>query len=325
MSFIFISHASEDKTDRIRPIAEVLIEEGEPLWLDRPGAGENNFGFDQSYISLNRIDHLQSGQPWSENLSDAIRNSGAVLGCISSALEGNREVILSELTVANAMGKLVTCIVDDLDYNQLGQFDFGFSDLSKAQSPRINPALLQEALKTRRQTGVSVEELPEQQRAEWEKVRNLIASINRVRKTPRPLREPDIKRIAPIIATIGHGPIIKITDVPDKILRAFGDHLGLPDLAGSAIQQTNDLITASTPDEELCRKLQIRQATLPNLGNSPSDNFWTQAFTRAGLQSKRTVASLIANPTANWALQQSSATSIGEDFFESLRKTNIRS
>lgn len=83
MSFIFVSHASDDKPMRIRPLVEVLIAEGETAWIDRPGAGAGNLGFSQDYISRHDIDFLQSGTPWSTSIEDALRGSGAVLGCLS--------------------------------------------------------------------------------------------------------------------------------------------------------------------------------------------------------------------------------------------------
>ena len=74
MSFLFISHASADKANRIRPLVEVMIEEGETVWVDRPGAGAGNLGLDQAYIDRNRVDRLQNGRPWPTGIREALRN-----------------------------------------------------------------------------------------------------------------------------------------------------------------------------------------------------------------------------------------------------------
>lgn len=324
MSFIFVSHASEDKLERVRPIVEVMVAEGESVWLDRPGAGDNNFGFDQAYISENAIDYLQSGKPWSDSLTKAIAQSGAVLGCLSKSLEAHREVIISELTVASAMGKLATCIIDDVEYSNLDRFAHGLFNPTGLQSPRIDTGRLRQALDLHFGQNIDVALLPPLLKEEWEKVRNLIANINRLRKAPRSMKKSDIIKIRPTLAKMNHGPIVKIVDIPAVILHAFGDHIAEPFRATTVIEQANHLITASTPDKELCGKLLLRPATLPNLSVSPADNFWSQAFTRAGLQSRRTVASLILNPTASWALQQASVSLESKRFIERLQDSHTK-
>ena len=85
MAYVFISHASEDKL-RIRPLAKALALEGVQLWLDRPGHGPNHFNFDRDFISSHNIRDLQSGKPWPEQLSIALREASAVLLCISKNL-----------------------------------------------------------------------------------------------------------------------------------------------------------------------------------------------------------------------------------------------
>lgn len=315
---IFVSHASEDKLERVRPLVEVLVDEGEPVWIDRPGAGDGNFGFEQRYISLNDIDFLGSGNSWSDSIAAALRSSGAVLGCLSKALIGERDVIIGELTVAKAMGKLVTCIVDDLEFSQLPELTVGLLQIDRIQAPRLNGALLRDALHRKRIDGCEVEHLPNPMRTEWEKVRNLIASIDRVRTEPRRMRKRDVERISPMLRRMPMGPILKITDVPIEVLHAFGDFLNNGVRASAALQQANDLVRASTDDAALLRKLVIREGALPPAGSTSGDNFWTQAFQRAGLMSRRTVAALVANPVAGWALKQAGADEIARMFLENL-------
>jgi hypothetical protein len=312
LAHIFVSHASEDKLQRVRPIVEVLVDEGEPIWIDRPGAGEGNFGFDQAYISINDIDFLSSGNSWSDSILSALRSSGAVLGCLSKALVGQRDVIIGELTVAASMGKLVTCIVDDLDHSELPRLTLGLLQADRMQAPRLDVQLLRKALDHRRQTGCSVADLPQSLRAEWEQVRNLIASIDRVRTEPRRMRMGDIERVAPRLRDMPIGPPLKIHEVPLELIHAFGDFLNTPARVAAALNQANQLVRASTEDASLARKLTVRSGALRPIGATSGDGFWTDVFSLAGLKSRRTVAALVVHPVAEWALMHAQAEAVAE-------------
>ena len=160
MSYLFISHASEDKEAHIRPIIEVLLAEGERLWIDRPGIGENNFGFSQRYISEHKIEQIYAGVGYVSSIQQALRDSGAVLGCLSRALLKRRDVILNELAVAATLGKLVTCIVDDMEFAELPEFSAGLLDTATIQTPRINTLILRDALEMVKTDQVSPNKLP---------------------------------------------------------------------------------------------------------------------------------------------------------------------
>jgi hypothetical protein len=63
VAYVFVSHASNDK-QRIRPLVEALVLQGVKVWLDRPGHGDNHFGFDQDFIDRYRIRSLRAGLDW---------------------------------------------------------------------------------------------------------------------------------------------------------------------------------------------------------------------------------------------------------------------
>lgn len=153
MSFIFISHAEPDKIERVRPMVEVLLAEGESIWIDRPGAGDGNFGFTQEFIDRNRIDFLHSGNSWSDSITSALQEAGAVLGCLSKSLRGDRRIMIEELLIARALKKLATCVVDDLPFEDIGSLGGGLLNPEGLHSPRISGKALREALDHRATTG----------------------------------------------------------------------------------------------------------------------------------------------------------------------------
>ena len=323
MSFVFISHASKDKVALVRPVVEALVDEGVRVWIDRPGAGEDNFGFEQDYIEKNNIDFLLSGNSWSKNIEDALAQSGAVLGCLSRSLKGQRDVIQHELLVAQTHKKLVTCILDDLHFSELPDLSRGLLDLSGVQSPKLNPGHLRKALEARRQTGCEVEQLPPALLEEWEKLRNLIGTINKKIVVPDLLRQKDIDRIVPILRRVPIGPVLKITSIPDSILRAVANNLDQPDRMRAALDQANTLVVSATEDRELAEKMTIRAASLPPLGSTTPDFFWTQALAQSGLRARRTVAALLMSPVAQWALKRTEAHSITDEFLNGLEAGTV--
>lgn len=322
MSFLFVSHASEDKVARVRPLVEVLIDEGESVWIDRPGAGEGNFGFRQSYIDQNDIDYLQSGQPWSTGIQSALQTSGAVIGCLSRAMLVNRVVLKDELTFADISRKLVTCIVDDLTFGDLPKFENGLLDLRKAQSPQLDCTVLREALDLRERTGVAVEELPEAARVQWEKVRNLICHANRVRSEPRPLRKRDFALGKALLARVPVGPILRVHHVPQDIVDAFSKSLATTERVETAFTQATTLLKQAFPKGYTERQILVRRGQLPPFGTLPTEAFWLQVLSVAGLKARRTVASFLVTPIARWALEQAEAGDVAEDFLATLRIPN---
>jgi len=141
----FVSHASGDKTDRVKPLVQALLLEGVPLWLDRPGQGESHFNFDAAYIERYDIAGLQAGRPFDRQVLEAHWQCDAVLGCLSRLLTQDRQVLVQELVLAAYANKLVACIVDDLPYGDIPS-DLGLIDASRLQAPRVDSAALGQAV-----------------------------------------------------------------------------------------------------------------------------------------------------------------------------------
>jgi len=318
VSFLFISHASEDKTEHVRPLVEALVAEGEAVWVDRPGAGRGNLGLDQSYIDRHGIDYLQSGRSWSASIRTALQQAGAVLGCLSKSMLANKAVLQDELAFADVSGKLVTCIIDDLAFSDLARFEHGLLDLSRHQSPRLDCRILQQALQLMSAGEATIGSLPPALYVEWEKVRNLISSINRVRREPRRLTDADVIASTPILTSIPIGPILKIHDVPLEIIHAFGSKLNSADRSESAFAQASTLLRAAFPEGFTERQILLRLGELPPFGTLPADTFWLQAIAAAGLKARRTVAAFLVSPVGAWAIESSGAGDAARSFLSRL-------
>ena len=231
--------------------------------------------------------------------------------------------LIGELTLGQALGKLATCIVDDLEFDNLGDLSQGLLDVTRAQAPRLQPEILREALNEKRNRNCEVEELPAELRGEWEKVRNLIGSINRVRVKPRRMRHADIVRIVPTLRETPIGPPLKVVDIPEGILQALADHIYSPEHIRELLNQGGRLAVAATEDPSIAPRLAIRPAALPPVGTLSADDFWTRAFAYAGMVSRRTVAALLSAPAATWALEKGGATELAAHFIADLNAKRI--
>jgi hypothetical protein len=319
VSFLFISHASPDKRERVRPLVEVLIAEGELVWIDRPGLGAADFGFDRAFIDRYEIDYLLSGRSWSTSIQDALSTSGAVIGCLSQAIRQHREVLETELAFADTAKKLVTCIVDDLSLDDLSSLRYGLLDLAKHQSPRIDCRALRAALDFMAARVCSVEELPSGMRTEWEKVRGLIADANRLRPEPRPLRRADIDRISPQLSTIPVGPILRVHDIPPSLIEVLGAKVASAAKVDAALNQSTVLLRAAFPEGFSEEQILLRRGMLPPFGSLPGDVYWTQMLAAAGLKGRRTVAALLLCPISAWAFESAGLGELVKNFTNSLQ------
>lgn len=320
---IFISHASEDKVDRVKPIVEALLMEGEPVWIDRPGLGANNFGFSAKFISSNPIDFLGSGTPYSDSLKAALRTSGAVLGCLSRALLGQRDVIIGELTVASTLEKLTTCIVDDLNFGELPELTLGLLDAGRLQAPQIDTAALRRAVDRRRSTGCKVSELPTDERQSWETLLSLISSVNKKRIEPRRMRPVDVERLRPLIASTTVGPMLEINEIPQGLWQTLADHIDTRERANLLIQQANTLLTEVERGHPELPGFLIRRGALPAIGTLSGDDYWTRVLSLAGMKSRKTVSALLNVPVAEWAFDQSSLTQHRNAFVAALAGRSV--
>lgn len=113
MSFVFISHASQDKP-AIRHIVDALIAKGHKIWLDKP----NDMGYAPDEIDAHFF-RIHAGKPYRQAIDEALREAGAVLVCWSKNAKDDRTVWLAEATVARTLCKLVACRIDDVNRSQL--------------------------------------------------------------------------------------------------------------------------------------------------------------------------------------------------------------
>src|SRR5260370_1271551 len=101
MSFVFVSHASQEKR-QIRHIVDALIADGRKVWLDDPAA----MGYGADDISLHFI-RLHADRRWHDEIDEAVREAGAVLVCFSKRFNETRDVWQDEAAGARILRKLV--------------------------------------------------------------------------------------------------------------------------------------------------------------------------------------------------------------------------
>jgi hypothetical protein len=289
MSFLFISHASADKRERILPLVRVLLAEREMLWIDGPGMGEGSLGLERAVIDQMRIAYLCSGRSWPDEIPEALRESGAVIGCLSRAALQDRPVLEHELVIAHAARKLVTCIVDDLT----------------------------DAL-TERQRGAPVEDLRPGLRQEWEKVRSLIADANRMRATPRPLLLDEIEPRAAVLLQVPVGPVVKPQEIPWCLVEAFAAGLDTPARIEATMSQARTILSPAFPDGYTERQIYVHPGELPPPGSPSPEAFWVQLFSLAGRKARRTLASFLVAPNGEWAMQRMHAEDCRRRFLKQL-------
>lgn len=315
MSFLFISHASPDKRERILPLVRVLLAEREMLWVDRPGMGEDSLGLEQTVLDRMRIAYLLSGRPWPDEIQDALRESGAVIGCLSRAALQDRPVLQHELVIAHSAQKLVTCIVDDLRHDELPSH--GLLPLPSLQARHIDCARLAEAL-AERERGRRVEELRPDLRVEWEKVRGLIAAANRMRATPRPLMLDEIEPRAEVLLRVPIGPVVKPQEIPWDAVEAFAAGLDTPARIEETLSQARTILSAAFPEGYTDRQIYVSQGELPPPGSPSPEAFWLQVFSLAGRKARRTLASFPMCPNGEWAMQRAHAEDCRSRFMKQL-------
>lgn len=121
MSFVFISHASQDKR-RIKPIVDKLLAAGLKVFLDNPDKG----GYRKKDIESGAFFRLHYDRPWESQIREALQSCSCILVCWSkratakAVRDGDaRRVWLDEIGYARNSGKAVNCAVDSVDFGQL--------------------------------------------------------------------------------------------------------------------------------------------------------------------------------------------------------------
>lgn len=115
MSFVFISHASEDKP-RIRPIVDAVRSAGLRVFLDNPVKA----GY--SAEEAETILCIREGERWEEEIDKAKRAAGCILVCWSErataagVMDGTARLIwMGEADYARTEKKLVACTIDGVN------------------------------------------------------------------------------------------------------------------------------------------------------------------------------------------------------------------
>ena len=299
MSFVFVSHASEDKQERVKPLAEALLLQGVTLWLDRPGYGKGNFGFSQDFIDQYSIDGLVAGRPWKDQIIDALRQAGAVLICLSKALSKTRQVWIHEFLIGSYQQKLVACIVDDLPYSEIPELGLVPSQI---QAERINPRLLQEAVEIVRQAGIlNVKTaLPAALLSEWEITRKLVRDINII------LDKSGLRPASPVEMAIAErrlekfpiGPSVRLGEIPPEIVDLFANRFRDPDLAELFYERAMHLRSRCNREGFENKKIIAGPGETLNPRYFPPEGFWSATLSQAGSKSRRTLAALLLAPGA---------------------------
>jgi hypothetical protein len=300
MGFVFVSHASEDKIPRVKPLVEALALEGVKLWLDRPGFGENHFNLNNDFITLHDVNGLTTGQPWHEQIKFALNESGAILVCLSKSLCIQRQVLVQELLLGWYSDKLVTCIVDDLSYSDFPS-DLGLPDISRLQAERIHPPLVRQAVDWLNEHPYdSPEKLPQLLKIEWEIIRKLVRDINALLKK----NEPHLASVEEISAAIEQlslfpiFPMVYAHEIPIEVVNLFADLFTDPEKSKRFLSLAMQILSKSNPENFTDRQLLVRSGETLNPYQVSADQYWGDVLTVAGGKSRRTLASFLVSPGA---------------------------
>ena len=121
MSFVFLSHASQDKPV-LGGLVRALLGHGLSLWIDKPS--DPRLGLTQGEIA--QIQRIRAGEEWRNEIEEAKKRAGCVLACWSKhattegALSGKeRHVWFAEVSYARTEEKLVCCAIDDVQPHEL--------------------------------------------------------------------------------------------------------------------------------------------------------------------------------------------------------------
>jgi TIR domain len=299
MSYVFVSHASEDKIGRVRPLVEALLQLGVRLWIDRPGYGKNNFNFSQDYIERFGILSLRAGRSWDEQIREAVRDCGAVLICLSKGFSVERQVLTQEMLLGLHHDKLVACIVDDTPFERMPS-DLGLAAGSRIQAERIDPERLAEAVARMEAAGATDEALPAELRTQWETVRKLVADINRIldRSGPRLPTPSELMSARAELLRYPIGPMVTARDIPLELIRVFAECFDEPNAARNFFERAMQLRADCNPEKFDDRQIVLGRGEVLSPSNVSAEEFWSDVLTGAGHKSRRTLAAFLVAPGA---------------------------
>jgi hypothetical protein len=301
MAYTFVSHASEDKRERVKPLVETLVWLGVRVWIDRPGFGENDLGLDQEYIEKHQILGLRAGLGWREQIDAALGASGAILVCISRALCAQRQVLVQELLLGHHHQKLVTCIVDDIPYSEIPR-DLGLVDPAGLQADRIDATALRGALDFVRQAGSpdAYTILPPGLRPQWELVRKLVSDINQIYDKFGVLdpSERELDEAASAAGRIPIGPMVHFHEIPVEMIALFSEKLAKPEQARRFFRTAMQVRSRCNPEGFTDRQILVQPGEVLNPETVTAEEFWSTLLSTAGQKSRRTLAAFLLAPGA---------------------------
>ncbi|SEN39162.1 hypothetical protein SAMN05216404_104100 [Nitrosospira multiformis] len=298
ISRVFVSHASKDKRSRVRPLVEALALEGVSLWLDRPGAGADDFGFDEKFIRKYDIKGLVAGLDWDTQILEAHRSCGVVLACVSRALCKERQVLVHELVLARYAGKLVSCVIDDLPFEEIPS-DLGLLDISKLQSPRVDVAVLMQAVnELKANCNLSPANFDPPLASQWQILRQLVSDINQVfaRRGLTRVSEADMDVVRATLRAIPVDPMVRAFEIPFFVIELFAARLQEPDAARRHFKLSMDLALQCADAEHTPLQSVVSLGDVINPDKNPPIAFWGDVLTAAGYKSRRTLAALLLAP-----------------------------
>ena len=133
MSFVFVSHASDDKP-RIRHLVDALIARGHKVWLDQP----LKLGYAPEEVRAH-FHRLHAGRSYLDEIDEALRAASVVVVCFSRHFsKTTRQTWHDEAGVARALGKLVPCRVDDFKLDEIAS-NYQFQQMPDVSIERPAP------------------------------------------------------------------------------------------------------------------------------------------------------------------------------------------
>jgi hypothetical protein len=293
MGFVFISHASEDKP-RVRPVVQALAFLDVKVWIDRPGFGPNHFNFDQDFIAKYDIRGIKAGSDYDSEISEALYQCGAVLVCLSRALNRDRQILVNELVFGKIQQKLVACLVDDLPYPELPG-DLGLGDASRIQAERIDPIILQAAVDAIAQ-GNAASTLTGAMGVQWQIVLSLVRQIETL--APAEPKEEDLRRAAKELVRFPVTPIVRASDIPLSITEIFAERFSEPAAAQGFLARAMRVRKLCNPEGGTEDQILVKDIDVLSPFLVRARDYWDDVLPAAGLRSPRTLAALLLTPGA---------------------------
>jgi len=292
--YVFISHSSEDKQERVRPLVQALVWHKIRVWIDRPGHGDSHFGFDQAYIERNGILGLSSGTDYRAQIQSALRNASAVLVCLSKALTAQRQVLVQELTFGAIQDKLVACIVDDVRHADIPS-DLGLTDAARLQAYRIVPRELAKAADyMQRHPAGRPEELPEPGRRQWAIAEQLADEIKRI--LPVTADAATLATLRTALNRIPIGPAVAFYEISTDLVSFIADTNADPERNRQLVRGAMNLRLECNPEGFTAMQVSVGPGEMLNPDRVAPEEFWTDVLARAGAKSRRTLAAVLLYP-----------------------------